>query len=419
MKVLITTSTFPATDSDKVPAFVKDQAIELKKRYPAIKILIHAPHNHYARTAKLVTGNRYYQEFRYHYFWPRRWELLTGRGIMPALRQNRLLYGQIPFLFAGQFFSLLSLTRAARPDLIYAHWFTPQAIAGAMVSRLTGTPLVFTTHASDVSVLRVVPFSKRLVEWVCTQAAAYTAVSERTAGRLKAFWDKDGSSRGLDSKLRILPMGVHLDKPAASPAAIGQVRDRFRLPEDKFYLLFLGRLAEIKGVEYLIRALSVMPAAAGRELHLVIAGDGHTRPELARLAARLGVTNLTFAGYVHGEVKDVLIALADAVCVPSIVDRRGHREGLPVVIMESLAAGKIVLASDAAGADRIITDGQNGLVFARQSAESLKDAVLKAMELKPSERKAMTARARRAARAFDWGELTRQYYEIFQEAAGK
>lgn len=419
MKVLITTSTFPATDSDKVPAFVKDQAIELKKRYPTTKILIHAPHNHYAKTAKLVTSNRYYQEFRYHYFWPRRWELLTGRGIMPALHQNRLLYFQIPFLFVCQFFSLLSLTRKAQPDIIYAHWFTPQAITGALVSKLTNTPMVFTTHASDVDVLRKVPFSKRVVNWVCNQAAAYTAVSERTAGRLKAFWGTSPINNDFSSKLNIIPMGIRLNSHPPTKNDIKATLAKYNLPRDKFFLLFIGRLAEIKGIKYLIQALPKLPEPDRQRLHLVIAGDGHIEPELRHLAKQLKVTNLTFTGFVYGDDKYRLLALADAICMPSIIDGHGHREGLPVVIMEALAAGKPVLASNVAGADGIIVSGQNGLVFAEKSVSSLAEAISIIMNMNQTDREAMKRKARQAAYKFYWGKIIPQYNRIFNEVARK
>lgn len=414
MKVLITTSTLPISDDDKVPAFVKDQAIELKKQYPKMDIVIHAPHNSYSETKKKMSDSRHYREARFHYFWPRNWELLSGRGILPALRQNKLLYLQIPFLFFFQFVSLLRLARKEKPDLLYAHWFTPQAINSALVSKFTGIPFMFTTHASDVSVWRKVPFSKKLVAWVCSRAGAYTAVSERTKGKLVAFFDDKTWGRDFSSKLSIIPMGVASDVPKISSSDIAAAQKSFGIPRDKKYLLSLGRLAEKKGITYLLQAFSSLPTSSKADIHLVIAGDGQLRPVLEKEAKQLGIKSVTFTGYVHGKEKDAIFAMADYVCLPSIIDDSGDSEGFPVVVMESLAAGKVVIASDATGAEDILIDGETGYIFPQKTVKPLADKLISAIELDPTRRNKMEKAAKELATQFDWAKIAREHYEIFQ-----
>ncbi|MEX0914782.1 MAG: glycosyltransferase, partial [Wenzhouxiangellaceae bacterium] len=287
MKILITTSTFPASDTDEVPAFVKEQAIALKKHDPDLEILVHAPHNHYSGTASGAARSDFYREIRFHYFWPHRLELLAGRGILPALRAHRLLYLQIPFLVVFQFLSLWRLARLEKPDLIYAHWFTPQAITADLVSKVTGIPFVFTTHASDVSILAGIPFSRSLVRQVCGRARRFTAVSDRTAEKLRSIFPAQEWYGQFAAKLAIIPMGVDVQVPSVAAEVLDRTRTKFAL-DDRPVLLYLGRLAEKKGVTFLLAALSLLPGELRQNLQVVIAGDGQLKRDLQSQAGSLG-----------------------------------------------------------------------------------------------------------------------------------
>lgn len=416
-KILITTSTLPASEVDEVPAFIRDQAVELKKLFPSTDIVMHAPHNAYSDTSRIIENNTSYRVHRYHYFWPFKWELLAGRGIMPALRHNPLLYFQIPFLVFFQFVSLLAVTLREKPDLLYAHWFTPQAITTMLVSRITGTPFVFTTHASDVSVLSRVPFTKPLVNWICRRACAYIAVSENTAGKLKKFFSGAYDERALMEKLSIIPMGVSTDVPRISDSERAEVLSRFGIPRDRQLMLFIGRLAEKKGVSWLLEATAQLPLTSARRLHLIIAGDGQLRGELEDLTRRLGLTNVTFTGYVTGLDKWALIDAADYACFPSIIDDTGDAEGFPVALMECLAAGKIILSSDVTGAEKVIEKHHAGFVFPEKSATSLLSLLEKVLILEQTRSEELQTNAKRLALNYDWRSISQQHYSIFQRCS--
>ncbi|ALP51780.1 hypothetical protein Tel_00725 [Candidatus Tenderia electrophaga] len=411
--ILITTSTLPASETDEVPAFVMDQAIELKKLFPSLNIVMHAPHNTYSNTVKIAEKNSSYRVHRYHYFWPFKWELLAGRGIMPALKKNPLLYFQIPFLIFFHFISLLAVTLREKPELLYAHWFTPQAMTTALVSRITKIPFVFTTHASDVSVLNRFPFSKSLVNWVCRRACSYIAVSESTAKKLTHFFAGASDERALTDKLSIIPMGVSTDVHRISESERTKVLSRFRLPKDRQCMLFLGRLAEKKGVSCLLEAVAQLPSTSARRLHLIIAGDGQLRGELEDRSHRLGLTNVTFTGYVTGQDKWALIDTVDYACFPSIIDSSGDAEGFPVAIMECLAAGKIVLSSNVTGAEKVINEYNAGFVFPEKSAASLASLLENVLTLDQSRKNKLQTNAKRLALNYDWRTISQQHYSIF------
>jgi glycosyltransferase involved in cell wall biosynthesis len=351
-RILVTASTFPASDTDHVPAFVKDQVIALKKEYPDIALDVLAPHNAYSNTKK-ITKHQHYTEHRFHYFLPfKKWELLAGRGIAPALKKNPLLYIQVPFLIIAEIFVTRRLIKNTRPDVVYAHWFTPQAITAALACKSTKTPFVFTSHSGDVIVLKKVPFAKKIVTWVCRQATVYTAVSGQTADKLFSMLPND---QGLRDKLEVIPMGTRLSKPL--PAT--------KKPQKVVELFFIGRLVSIKGVDYLLKALGGLKD--DYKFRLTIAGDGQQRAELEKLTESLDLSDrVEFVGYVSGKTKDSLFHRSDIVCIPSIKEGE-NTEGLPVTLMETLANGKIVIASDVTGAQEFMTDEVDGFIF--QQAE--------------------------------------------------
>jgi glycosyltransferase involved in cell wall biosynthesis len=405
MKLLVLASTFPSGDTDPVPAFVKDQLVALKALHPALRISVLAPHDRRSETRSFRSWPAY-DEYRFHYFWPFAAEQLAGRGILPALRANPLHYLVVPCLFLGEFVALLRLVRRLAPDVLYAHWFTPQAVVAGWVSRITGIPFVFTTHAADVEVWRRVPlFGGGMVRGTARRARAFTAVSTRSMQKLQRFFAADEWA-SLRGRAAIIPMGVAL--PAAVQPAIGQ-------DATPTVILFMGRLVEKKGVQFLLQAYATARTRLGSS-SLVIAGDGPLLELLRRQAVDLGIADdVRFAGFVSGAAKAQLLEQADICVVASVVAADGDAEGLPVSLLEGLAHGKLCIATAESGADDILTSGTNGFVVPQRSSAALAEALLQAAGLDLATRQNMQAAARRLACQFDWALVAQHHYEHLLE----
>lgn len=414
-KILVVSSTYPATEVEAVPRFIYDQMQAFRKADPSLTIVVLAPHNQTSQRLDYPRRINNVTEERFHYFFPGH-EQLTDKGIMSALRQSKLNYMLVPFLILMEFIALYRLTRKHKPDLLYAHWFMPQALASAFVSKLTGTPFIFTTHASDVSVLRKFPFSRHLVRLVCKQASAYTAVSKRTAEKLKQSFDEADWKKNFSHKLSIIPMGVTTKVPHLGKEIIIKAREKYGIPRGKQYVLFIGRLAEKKGVSYLINAIANLDLKTSRKLHFIVAGDGQLKPSLEERAKQLNIQNITFTGYVHGTDKDALLQLADLTCFPSIIDSMKDSEGFPVAIMESLAASKVVLASNVSGGETVIRNGINGFIFNQKSAADLTETIIEASLLSTTEKKRIGIESRKLATQFDWDTITKKHGLVFKKA---
>lgn len=402
-KILFTTSTMPTSDQDPVPAFVREEAIWLHKIYPDTSISVLAPHNAYSRT-ETYTRHQHYDEYRFHYFWPFAWEKLTGRGIQPALNKNKLLYLQLPGLFIAEFFATWKYVRKLKPDLIYAHWFTPQAITAALVSKITGVPFVFDTQASDVIVLKNVPFAHKIVASVCQRALAYTAPSQQTASKLLYFATKD-TRKMIESKLHLIPMGANR---SPSRKSIAQKLRKTYVLNDKTILLFMGRLVDRKGVDILIKAVKEIDKI--NVLRLVIAGDGQERKNLEELVSKLDMNEqVVFTGFVTGVEKEALLTAADILVIPS-VNVGDHSEGLPIVFMEGVLAGKITVISDATGAHEVVSDGVNSFIFSAGSVKGLVNKLDRALNLRGSKLRKFEKSIEELSKEYSWENIIRKRY---------
>ena len=82
---------------------------------------------------------------------------------MPSIKENKLRIFLVPFYFIFQVLNTFSLVIKEKPDIIYAHWFTPQAISAYLAKLFFKIPYVFTTHAQDVIVLKKIPILGKLI----------------------------------------------------------------------------------------------------------------------------------------------------------------------------------------------------------------------------------------------------------------
>jgi glycosyltransferase involved in cell wall biosynthesis len=133
------------------------------------------------------------------------------------------------------------------------------------------------------------------------------------------------------------------------------------------FLLFVGRLRIRKGVEVLLAALDLLRQQDGAAPMLVIAGDGEHRVALEATAARLGLdgTSVRFLGRADAARVRALLAAARALVVPSTY------EGMPLVVLEAMAAGLPVVASRVSGIPEVVLDGETGWLVPPEDPQAL------------------------------------------------
>lgn len=298
---------------------------------------------------------------------------------------------------------LAAASRRHGADVLHAH-MSDGAIIAAAASCLTGVPYVVTHHSnrlmpkvrSPVAHLR-----RRSFLWAVRGAAANVAVANEVAG---TFGKLIPAGEG---RLRIIPNGVVVpDEPAVEAARAA--RAGRRAGPGRPHLVCVGRLVGIKGQDQLIDAL---PALRARfpDLSLTLAGDGAARPDLEARARRMAVAGaVRFAGV----VADVGAILARA----DLYVSTSHYEGLPMALLEAMAWGVPVVASDVPGNRDAVTGGETGRSYRLNDVSDLVRQVTLALEEPAAE--TMAAAARRQVVAEHGAEaMARRYRTLYEQVA--
>ncbi|RBO53186.1 colanic acid biosynthesis glycosyltransferase WcaL [Rhodovulum sp. BSW8] len=265
-------------------------------------------------------------------------------GLRGALYQ--LFYLAEALILAGH------LRRAGATHL-HNHFAQASATVAMLAAELAGLPFSFTLHGpADF----LDPVGWRLDEKI-RRARFVACISHfcRSQAMIHA--------RPADwPKLAIVHCGVEPDRYRRDPApATGPVPAR--------ELLFVGRLAAVKGVPLLLEAMARLRAEhPGARLTLI--GDGPERARIEAEAARLGLGDrVVFAGYRSQDEVAGALARSDLFVLPSFA------EGVPVVLMEAMAAGLPVIATRIAGIPELVEDGVSGRVVDPGSAAALTAAI--------------------------------------------
>lgn len=268
-------------------------------------------------------------------------------------------------------------------DLIDAYYFYPDGVAAAKLARRFGVPLAITALGSDVNILPRYARPRRMILEAAETAGAIVTVSQSLKDALI------GLGVAAD-RISVVRNGVDVEvfRPPADRAAHRAALD-LPPPGQATVLLFVGNLVALKRCHLCVEALAALPGA-----RLLIAGDGPERPRLEALARRLGVADrVRFLGRLGQADLALWYGAADALALPS------EREGLPNVVMEAMACGTPVVATDLPGIAEAVSVPQAGRLVAAPDGAALAAAVESLVAESPP-REAI----RRHAEGFSWGE---------------
>lgn len=274
-------------------------------------------------------------------------------------------------------------------DLIDSHYAYPDGVAAVLLGRHLGRPVTVTARGSDLNVLPRFALPRRMILWAAGRADGLITVCQALKDKLVAL--------GVAAdRVRVLRNGVDL--------AQFRLEDRQRLRADLGLsaplLLSVGGLVPLKGHDLVIRALALMPEAA-----LVIAGEGPERKALGGLVSDLGLAaRVRFVGRVdHGDLGRYYGA-ADALVLAS------SREGWPNVLLEAMACGTPVVASNVGGMPEVVAAAEAGLLLRERTPQAIVAAVRHLLGAPPDR-----ARTRAYAERFSWDDTTRGQRELFAE----
>lgn len=265
---------------------------------------------------------------------------------------------------AGAFATVRAIHDRLRIDVINGRFVYPDGVAAALIGARLGIPVVLTALGTDIDVYSREPLKMPQIRWALGRAAHVTAVSPALAERIIEL--------GTDpAKVSSAVNGIDLER--FRPSGPSALVERFGKDEQRKLLVTMARLSPEKGLDVLIDALGNLARAGRCDFHTVVIGDGPERAALVQQVGRLGLdARVSFVGEIdHSRVPDWLRG-ADAFCLPSL------REGTPNVVIEALATGVPVVATQVGGTPLLINADNGHLVPPGQAvalAEALSDAL--------------------------------------------
>lgn len=379
--ILFVTTSFPDPEFSAAGIFVGRLAVALADKQP-VRVLVPAR----GMPDFWFAGRIPVRRLRYG---PRRWEreLQGPGGIPPALARNPFLWAIVPLLLARV--ALACLWEARRARVIHAHWAISAVIA-APAAWLTRTPLVTTLRGEDINRAARSAVSRFLLRIACRCSARIVCVNSALAIQLSKLVS------GFEARTCVIENGVgEAFLGVGPPAAAAPLR-----------ILAVGSLIPRKDFMTLVRATARCDRFSVR-----IVGQGSEEPALKAAVRDAGIDNrVIFQNAVEPDAMPALLAEHDVLVLTSIA------EGRPNVVIEAMAAGRVVVATDLPGMRELIEPERNGLLFGVGDVEALV-AHLERLAASPGLCRQLGAAARDSivAAGLTWERAAQRYLALYNE----
>ena len=397
LRVLWISTAYPADEEDPRGIFIRTMARALVDA--GVELTVLAPSGPHTVENEVWEGVRL---VRARYWFKRRQGLAVGvSGIAPNLRARPLLLFQLPTLLIALCWHAVRLARET--DLVHAHWLYPSGLAGALVALVQRKPFVVSTHGGDLNLADRVPILRLLSRAVVRRASSCVAVSHDLARKLAALGARE-------DRVHVIAYGVDRSDEVTVPSTVACTAAYRRLASSSsFKILYVGSLIPRKSVDTLLSAVALLQRR-GISASTTVVGAGPAEAELRQLATASGLQDVTFVGQQPPAAIVSWMKAADVLVLPSL------SEGRPVVVLQAMAAGLPVVASDIPGTRDLVAQDQTGFLFPARSPEGLAECLAKAHD--DPEARIRVARAASAAieaKGLFTDEIARRHIGIYRD----
>ncbi len=373
MRIAIVASDYAPTVGG-VQTAVRNIAINARRRGHAVTVLSYKPSSD-------VAADEVLDDIPVHRFpWGRR-PMLT-----------------LPFRALWTLFDIYLVLREFKPDIVYVHFISINALYVLLLHYLTPFRLVVSARGNDI---QGIPLRSRGQRWMlarlfgCADAVLFCSSYLRQAAEPYLGYTKPGAYVG------VVGDGFDADEFAGSG----------RFFHHNPYVLGMGRLVHKKGFDLLIQAFARL-APDFPWLDLLISGDGEERRNLEACIARTGVGNrVRLLGFPDRPTSIALFLGCEFFVLSSRIEPFG------IVVVEAMSAHKAVLATRSGGVVDLVQDGVNGRLV-EPTVDGL-EAGMRELLNEPEVTSAMAARAAESIQKCTWGAVTDQFLDVFEHVLSK
>jgi glycosyltransferase involved in cell wall biosynthesis len=301
-------------------------------------------------------------------------------------------------------FWVSKLAQAMRRDdieLVHTHLFGDSLHGYLAAQRCDHLPVLMTLHNDTEDFSRIQLAAYRWMLPRCSKGVACSVSAQRSFSELLPAVG--------NGRIRSIPNG--LDEREFAPRDAGReraLRAEFAIPDDALLVGALGRMVEQKGFSYLLEAFALVRAGDAPAANLLMIGDGPQRAALEKQARDLNLAEAVhFTGF-RDKAREIIPCL-DVLAFSSLY------EGLPVTLLEGMAAARCVVATAAPGLRDVIEDDVTGILVTPRDHEALADGLKRALAGRELRERLGTAAARVFSDQYTAARMVEQYEALYTE----
>lgn len=354
-----------------------------------------------------------YKIVAYKYIWPTFFHRLGySQTLSSGMGLKIETYLLAPFLYLFGFFALLSLVKKEQFDIISSHWILPNGFITYLVSLILKIPYTVSLAGSDVYLANKNVFFSFMARQAAEKASVISADSPQYITELK----KTGARV---KNLYVVPYPVNTNLVKSNVSGVAQLKKTLQISRDAVVLLGVGRLVHKKGFQYLIPAFQRVIQRREKVI-LIIVGSGDFKGALEVMIGKLKLEeHVRLVGNIERDRIGLYYNAADIFIMPSIKDEQGNIDDRPVALLEAIATGLPVIATNFPGNALSIENKRSGFLIPEKNVDAISAAISQLIS-SSSLRKSMSTRAKKIAHEqFDMVQVGKKYTRIFNSVVRK
>ncbi len=332
--------------------------------------------------------------FRFNYAPKNLMKLTHDSTIMDYLSFNRKAFFLLPLFFITGIIENLKIVFREKIDVIFVHWPFPLFFIAYPAKIFFKKKIVSVFYGAELKLFKKSFFGKNfLLLSILKNSDKIVAISTYTKKQIEEI------VQDKNLKIEIIPYGV-------------KVYENTHFSEKEKFILFVGRLVERKGVDYLIKALKYVKD----DYKLYIIGDGYKRSELEELVKKENLSErVKFFGFVTDKDLIEYYKKSKIFVLPAIHDRRGDTEGLGMVLVEAILNGTVSIGTSVGGITDIIEDGKSGILVKEKDEKELTQKINLLIENDDLYKKLQYEGYRIIKEKFSIEKVNKKYLELIYE----